>query len=52
MAANDSAKLKIYFDLDGVLADFRGYCDQHNIPYNPMNVRDKSVDKIMWDIIN
>ena len=43
--------MKLYFDLDGVLADMKGYMNTHNIPYNPDGVRDKSVDIIMWDKI-
>jgi len=47
----NNSGITIYFDGDGVLANFKGYCDEHGIEYNPDNVRDKSVDKIMWDKI-
>ncbi len=44
-------RIKIYFDSDGVLANFKGYLDDHKIPYNPDNVRDKAVDLVMWNMI-
>lgn len=41
----------IYFDMDGVLADFKGYLINHNIPYVPHNTTDKAADAYMWDCI-
>ena len=41
----------VYFDADGVLADFRGRCDEFGIKYNPMGVYDEKVDIKMWDEI-
>ena len=46
-----SQKLTIYFDMDGVLADMRGYMDEHNIKYNPIGFYDVEVDIKMWDDI-
>lgn len=45
-------EITIYFDMDGVLANMKGFMDAHDIEYNPDNVRDKAVDKIMWDKLN
>lgn len=44
-------KPTIYFDMDGVLADMRGYMDSHGIKYNPDGVYDITVDQKMWDDI-
>ncbi len=41
----------IYFDMDGVLADFRGYLEKHNIAYVPHNTTDKEADTNMWECI-
>ncbi len=43
--------IKIYFDMDGVLADFVGYVKENNIPYVPQTVRKPGEDKPMWDRI-
>lgn len=42
---------KVYFDMDGVLADFEGYIIKHNIPYFPQGNRSTEQDKQMWDAI-
>ena len=41
----------IYFDMDGVLADFKGYLEKHNIPYVPHDTKDKQADAYMWECI-
>lgn len=47
----DNGKITIYFDMDGVLADMRGYMDEHGIKYNPIGLYDVAVDIKMWDDI-
>lgn len=44
--------ITVYFDMDGVLANFRGYCDERNIKYNPDGVFDEAVDTKMWAELN
>lgn len=48
---NKRDDIKIYFDMDGVLADFKGYLDNHNIAYVPHNTTDKEADAHMWECI-
>jgi 5'(3')-deoxyribonucleotidase len=43
--------MTIYFDLDGVLANFEGYIKEHNIFYVPHETRDKAADAHMWEEI-
>ncbi len=43
--------MTIYFDLDGVLADFEGYIRKNDIFYVPHETRDKAADERMWDEI-
>lgn len=42
---------KIYFDMDGVLADFEGYVRDHGIPYFPQANYLSAQDETMWDAI-
>ena len=43
--------MTIYFDMDGVLADFEGYIKSHGIGYVPHDTRDKEADALMWEEI-
>ena len=43
--------ITIYFDMDGVLADFQGYLEKNGIPYAPQDTRDKEADAYMWECI-
>ena len=49
MAVKDD--IIIYFDMDGVLADFKGYLIANNIPYVTHNTTDKAADEHMWECI-
>ena len=40
--------MTVYFDMDGVLADFEGYVQKHGIFYVPHDTRDKEADAKMW----
>lgn len=48
---NKNKDITIYFDMDGVLADFQGYLEKHNIAYVPHDTQDKDADAHMWDFI-
>ncbi len=43
--------IKIYFDMDGVLADFVGFVRENDIPYVPQTARKPAEDALMWDRI-
>jgi Uncharacterized protein conserved in bacteria len=47
--AND--EVKIYFDADGVLADFDEYCRSHNIPLAGNDCKDDALVESMWSEI-
>lgn len=43
--------MAIYFDMDGVLADFRTGVEQLGVPYVPPETTDKKADDAVWDAI-
>lgn len=43
--------MAIYFDMDAVLADFRGGVMQAGGPYDPTHGKDKAADDAMWKTI-
>lgn len=40
--------LIIYFDMDGVLANFEGYVKEQGIPYIPLGIKHRPSDAEMW----
>lgn len=44
----DGKDIIIYFDMDGVLADFEGYVKARGIPYIPQGIKNRPSDAKMW----
>ena len=44
-------RMIIYFDMDGVLADFEGYIRKNEMGYVSHDTRDKAADERMWEEI-